>query len=185
MAGKHEPDGKGSFYLSLATATLRAGLVIAAVVLGIFVLSRAFTTDGAEPPQGGPQPTATAEDDGTVPPEGEDGGDGGGGQPPAEEEVNLRGVTVRVQNGTNETGLAAETAEQLRDLGLRIREIGNAARNYDVTTLFFAQGSRAEAEALNQEFFDGGADVQRMPAELEEDVQVNVVLGQDYADAQA
>lgn len=187
MAGKHEPNGKGSYYLSLATATLRAGLVIAAVVLGVFVLSRAFPTgaDGGSP-QGAPGPTTTTDAEESPPAEADEGGGGGGGgggQQPAEE-ANLRGVTVSVQNGTNVTGLAADTAEELRDLGLRIREIGNAARNFEVTTLFFAQGSRPQAEALNQSFFDGQADVQRMPAELSADVQINVVLGQDYADAQ-
>lgn len=188
MAGKHEPDAKGSFYLSLATATLRAGLVIAAVVLGVFVLTRAFP-EADEAPQGAPGPTATDDGGEESPPveespDGGGGGGGGGGGQPSGEEVNLRGVTVRVQNGTNATGLAAETAEQLGELGLRIREIGNAARNYEVTTLFFAQGSRPEADALNESFFDGAADVQRMPADLQADVQVNVVLGQDYADAQ-
>lgn len=181
MAGKHEPDAKGSFYLSLATATLRAGLVIAAVVLGIFVLSKAFPTAGDGSPPGSPGPIATTGDDGESPsPEPTE---NGGEQPPPEEEVNLRGVAVQVQNGTNATGLAAETAEELRDLGLRIREIGNAERNYDVSTLFFAQGSRPQAEELNRQFFDGAADVQRMPANIQDGIEIIVVLGQDYADA--
>lgn len=183
MAGRHEPDGKGSFYLSLATATLRAGLVIAAVVLGIFVLSRAFPTGGEGSPQGSPGPIATTDDEESPAPEESPEENGGGGQPPAEE-VNLRGVAVQVQNGTNATGLAAETAEELRELGLRIREIGNAERNYDVTTLFFAQGSRPQADELNRQFFDGAAEVERMPANIQQDFEIIVVLGQDYADAQ-
>ena len=184
MAGRHEPDAKGSFYLSLATATLRAGLVIAAVVLGIFVLSRAFPTSGEGSPQGSPGPIATTDDEESPAPEESPEENGGGGQPPAEE-VNLRGVAVQVQNGTNATGLAAETAEELRELGLRIREIGNAERNYDVTTLFFAQGSRPQADELNRQFFDGAAEVERMPANIQQDFEIIVVLGQDYADAQS
>jgi len=183
VAGRHEPDAKGSFYLSLATATLRAGLVIAAVVLGIFVLSKAFPTgadDGS--PQGSPGPIATTEGESPAPEESPT--ENGGEQPPPEEEVNLRGVAVQVQNGTNATGLAAETAEDLRELGLRIREIGNAERNYDVTTLFFAQGSRPQAEELNRQFFDGAAEVERMPANIQTDIEIIVVLGQDFADAQ-
>ncbi|HEX6261559.1 MAG TPA: LytR C-terminal domain-containing protein [Actinomycetota bacterium] len=185
MAGKHEPDAKRSFYLSLATATLRAGLVIAAVVLGIFVLSRAFPGAGDESQGPGPVTTDGAEESpGPEESPQEDGGGGGGGGGQAPQEVALRGVTVNVQNGTGVTGLAADTAEELRGLGLRIREIGDAARHFDVTTLYFAQGSRPEAEELNATFFNGEANVQRMPAELEDDVQISVVLGQDYADAQ-
>jgi hypothetical protein len=183
VAGKHEPDAKGSFYLSLATATLRAGLVIAAVVLGIFVLARAFPGADGDSPQGSPGPIATTDDEESPAPD-EEPAENGGEQPPPQEEVNLRGVAVQVQNGTNATGLAAETAEELRELGLRIREIGNAERNYDVTTLFFAQGSRPQAEQLNSQFFDGAAEIDRMPANIQDDIELIVVLGQDYADAQ-
>ncbi len=184
MAGRHEPDTKGSFYLSLATATLRAGLVIAAVVLGIFVLSKAFPTGAGDvTPEGSPGPIGTT-DDGESPIPEESPTENGGEQPPPQEEVNLRGVAVQVQNGTNATGLAAETAEDLRELGLRIREIGNAERNYDVTTLFFAQGSRPQADELNRQFFDGAAEVERMPANIQNEIELIVVLGQDFADSQ-
>lgn len=181
MAGRHEPGSSGSFYISLATAALRVGLVIAAVVLGVFVLSKAFPTSGeTESPQGSGGPATTVSEQPSVEsPTVEE-----TTPPPEEEVVDLQGVPVQVQNGTSSTGLAAETADRLKkQLGLRIREIGNAERSYDVTTLFFAQGARATAEAIRDQFFDGSAELDRMPADTA-DVDVIIVLGEDFAATQ-
>lgn len=177
MAGKHEPGSSGSFYLSLATAALRAGLVIAAVVLGIFVLSKAFPTGGSQEPQGQPGPGTTTGVE-TPPPEETETPEEDG----TPEEPSLRGVPVQVQNATGEDLLAAETADDLKkQLGVRIQGIGNAERNYDLTTLFFAKGARSTAEAIRDQFFGGTAELDRMPADSPANVDVVIVLGEDFA----
>ena len=186
MAGKHEPESKGSFYLSLTTATLRAGLVVAAVVLGIFVLSKAFPTggqvaDGSQEPGAGIEEEAPAE----TPPEEEE-----EAPPPEEEEPaperspDVEGVALQVQNGTGVTGLAAATSEDLESLGYSIDSVGNAARSYEETTLFFRGGSRPEARHLRDTFFKGRAQLERMQAEQNGNIRIVVVLGQDFADRQ-
>lgn len=175
MAGKHEPESKGSFYLSLTTAALRVVLVVAGVVLGVFVLSRAFSPGGEPAPEGAPgptlaSPTAPAEEE--TPPEEE---------PPEapEREARQEGVVLDVLNGTNETGLAADTAEELEALGYEIRQVGNAARNYDETTIFFRQGSRPEAQHLAGLMFEGAA-LDRMQDDADSEAELIVVLGLDY-----
>ena len=179
MAGSHEPGSQGSFYLSLATAGLRFVLVIAAVVLGIFVLTRAFPTAGEQAPSGRQQPTVAPSPSPTPtesPVEEES---------PAEEQVQLEGVAVQVQNGSSATGLAAETAESLKErTGVTIGEIGNASRNYETTTIFFQRGFRAEAEELSRVFFDGNAEIARASSDAASDVELIVVLGEDYAESQ-
>lgn len=180
MAGRHEPASRGSFYVSLATAGLRFALVIAAVVLGIFVLTRAFPTASERTPQG-QEPTAAPSPSPspmTSPTQ---------AQPtPTEEAVTLRGVTVEIQNGTSTTGLAAETADKLKkDLGVRIAKIGNASRDYEATTIFFQQGSREEARELRRAFFGGNAELERTSGDTAAEAQLVVVLGMDYAESQA
>lgn len=176
MAGKHEPGSKGSFYFSLTTAALRAVLVIAAVVVGVFVLSRAFTLGGEVEPEGAPgpvaSPTAPAEEE--PPPEEE---------PPEAppEEPRQEGVVLEVRNGTNEAGLAQDTADELAELGYEIALVGNAARNYDQTTLFFQRGARREAAHLAGLNFEGAA-LERMDDEAVSDAEIIVVLGVDYID---
>jgi hypothetical protein len=173
VVGKHEPGSKGSFYLSLTTAALRAGLVIAAVVLGVFVLSRAFV--GGEPQQEGvPGPVAspTASPEEEPPPEEET-----PEAPP--EEARQEGVVLEVRNGTNEAGLAQDTADELTDLGYEIVLVGNAARNYDQTTLFFQRGARPEAAHLADLRFEGAV-LERMADDTVSDAEIIVVLGLDF-----
>lgn len=180
MAGKHEPESKGSFYLSLATATLRAGLVIAAVVLGIVVLSRAFPsaeTGGQGQPQSQPSPVIPT----TVPPESPTAGPSPVVESPVPtESPEVAGVQIQVQNGTNETGLAATSAEQLEELGYVVESVGNAARNYEQSTLFYRKDSQVEAEHLNATYFGGAALLERKQGEENPDIRIIVVLGLDF-----
>lgn len=180
MSGSHEPESRSGFYFSVTTAVLRAGLVIAAVVLGVFVLTKAFPEEGTDaqtqiPVTSSPSPGVTSSPT-TVSPTTSP----GQAQSPAAP-VSLEGVTVQVLNGTNEDGLAASTAQNLEQLGVKISGVGNAARTYPITTLFFRPSdSQPIAEALATAEFPG-AKLEPATNNLEPDVQVTVVLGDDYA----
>lgn len=177
MTGKHEPPSTATFYLSLATATLRAALVVAALVVGVFVLSRAFPQEGAPAPQATPgAPTTPPEE--TSPP-----ADQETTPPPQQASPDVQGVRLAVLNGTSETGLAAATVERLKELGYRVDEedIGNAQSSYAVTTLFFRRDSRLEARHLRDTLFKGGK-LEPATASLNPDVRITVALGQDWAD---
>lgn len=172
MAGRHGPPSQTTFYLSLATAALRGLLVVAALALGFFVLSKAFpsgdgaptTTPGATDPTSPPvSPSPTGSPTRDVP------------QPldPSE-------IEVQVLNGTEVSGLAADTAELLEAEGYNVGTIGDAETAYDQTTIFHLRKRKVDAQVLQQVFFSTAV------LEIAEDdtkVDITVTLGSDYAES--
>jgi LytR cell envelope-related transcriptional attenuator len=179
LAGRHEPGSRGSFYLSLATAALRAGLVLAAVVLGVFVLSRAFPSDGEASVPSTPDQTATTPAPTTPPADGDETGGGGGGQPETHDPAD---VQVQVLNDTDVSGLAEDTQMLLEDEGYQVPTIGNYDGTVDRTTIFFRPQYRADAQALRDSLFTTAA-LEEADPDLR-GVDLTVVLAQDYVDAQ-
>lgn len=163
----------------MATATLRAALVVTALVVGVFVLSRAFPQAETPTPQSTGGPTAPSpetspspEEDTTPPP------------PPPSPPV--EGVRLAVLNGTEEIGLASETAQRLQELGYRVakEDVGNALSSYETTTLFFRGDSRREARHLRDTVFEG-AKLEPASSELTQQrpgVRIIVALGQDWSE---
>ncbi len=172
MDGRHEPPSRSSFWVSLATAALRAALVAAAVILGVFTLSRAFPTSG-EPASITESPSTPVEE--TVSPAPTE------ASPEAAEPRDPARVTLQVLNGTDTTGLAAETAELLEQEGYNIITITDADRPYDTTTLFFHPDAEVDAQFLQQNFFPDAV-LERSAPDAE--VDVTVILGEDYVAAQ-
>jgi hypothetical protein len=173
MSGKHEPPSSGSFYLSVATSTLRAAIIVAAIVLGGVVLANAFpgtNTDVVTPDGGAPTTTPASPRTTTPPPQ-----------------VRIEGAILQVLNGTGTAGLAADVQRCLVDAGAIIPDenIGNAPQTFAVTTLLWTPpNNKPLAEALRPRFFDG-AKLQRGPEEPTiPDVQVTIVVGEDYAPAE-
>ena len=178
MAGRHEPPSRTSFYLSVATAALRAVLVVAALALGVFILSKML-------PTGGPGPAAPGE--GAVQTE----------EPPAEEPAaeettapqpgktaqprDPSKVEVQVLNATGISGLASDTAEILEAQGYKIVTVDDAEGEHDRTTIFYHPKSKADAEVLKQNYFPMAALEESAP---DTEVAITVVLSQDYADQQ-
>lgn len=182
MSGRHEPSSSATFWFSLSTAVLRAALVVAGIVVGVFVLSKAFPTGSAEPPpvggDGGTETTPTETPDGDG---GGGNGGGGGGQPQADASPQVRGVQVSVLNGTGIDGLAACTADRrLGELGYQVDEadIGDASREYEVTTISYARDFEADAEFIGDELFPD-AELQRIGGGAITDV--SIALGPDAA----
>lgn len=85
---------------------------------------------------------------------------------------------LQVLNGTNRAGLAGSAAEELREAGYTVSEIGNAARQYDETTVFFQPGEERLAEEVAA--FVGTDIILPAPDNLQDDIPVTVVLGADY-----
>jgi hypothetical protein len=180
MGAKHEPSSSSSFFVSLATATLRGVLVVAAVILGVFVLSRAFPTGQA------PTVPQATESPATEEPQTPEGTGSPTTQPTeATECPEARDVPpVQVLNGTNVTGLAATAAERLKSLGYKVPDaaISNApTSDYETTVLQSMRPQELAAECLAQEEFRGA---ELEPAEAGEEYDITVILGQDYADRQ-
>jgi hypothetical protein len=181
MGGKHEPPTRRSLYISVATSTLRAAIVIALVVGGIVLIDRAFpSSEGA---LGGGATTAppTTPSVPTTP-----GTQTGGGQP---EQPQLAGLNVAVRNGAGVTGLAADTAARLEHrFQVNAIQIDDAPTSVAVTTVYYRrEANKDEAQFLAERFFKG-LQVEVLPLEagsgVDKDVQIAVYLGTDYAATQ-
>ncbi len=172
MSGKHEPPSTGSFYLSVATSTLRAAIIVAAIVLGGVVLANAFPGTNTDGVSTNPTTTITPSSPTTTT------------TPPPQ--VRIEGAILQVLNGTDTAGLAADVQRCLIDAGAIIPDenIGNAPNTFPVTTLLWTPpNNKPLAETLRDRFFNG-AKLQRGPEEPTiPEVQVTVVVGEDYAPA--
>lgn len=187
MSGRHQPPTNRSFYLSLATSTLRAAIVIALVVGGIVVINSAFPETSVS---GGP-PTASV----TPSPAGPAGDTGGTDTPtgtpgPTGQEPEVVDLAVAVRNGTSVSGLARGTAKKLEDkLGVNPIQVDDAPSTVSVTTIYFrGPGTEDEAEYIASEFFKKiEPTIARLEAGsgVERDVQIAIYIGTDYASTQS
>ena len=171
MAGKHEPPTNTSFYLSLATSTLRAAILVAAVVLGVFVLARAFPTgdDGGTPGAATNQtPTSPATTTTKPPPT----------KPPRKGRI--KGVVVQVLNATDITGLAGSTTETLEEAGYTAEIPADAPEDSDETIIYYRPDSKPDAELMQRRFFDQ-ATLKKATVDQSPGVQLTVVLGSDFS----
>jgi hypothetical protein len=181
MSGRHEPPTNRSFYFSLATSTLRFAIIVALVVGGVALISQAFPEgpSTAGPPSGssesqGPSPTQTPTS-----------------TPRATQTPQVAGVVLGVYNGTEVTGLAADTADKLeRRFGYSVPTdpgyVGDTpTKPVEVTILYYASPSdRVEAEYLAAKFLkDITPQIEKLSGgtDIPSDVQVAVYLGNDYA----
>jgi hypothetical protein len=175
LAGKHEPSSGGSFYLSLATAALRFVLVIAALALGVFVLSRAFPSGDEAAPIGPTQPASPAATETASPPEVTTEPEAPATNEPGE-------IALQVLNGTDVSGLAADAAEILEADGYDVRTVDDAQNKpYEVTEIFFKRRFEADAQVLRDQYFP---DATLQDAAPDAQVSITVIIGEDYADAQ-
>lgn len=183
----------------MSTAAIRGILVVGAAILGLLVVTKAFpdtAQSGIQQPATqsqapgttttGPAVSLPTPGTNTVPPTTSvvsPGASPAAGASPGAPAADLRDLAVQVLNGTNENGLAASTAQDLETLGVKIIHTGNASRTYPVTTLFYRDDSKTQAEALVAQKFPG-ARLEPANNNLNPKVQVTVVIGEDYAAAQ-
>lgn len=178
MGGRHETPSNRSFYVSVATSTLRTAVIVALLVGGIVVLTQVFPETDRAGLAGGssPSPSPTATD--TPSP--------GPTESPPVDCADIKGVSIAVFNGTDEPGLAAAWQQQLEDAGGWVfpQEVADAPANVEKTIVYFrAQADKAAAECLKEEFFAKAA-VRKLPPEatnVQKKVKVAVYLGPDAA----
>ena len=89
---------------------------------------------------------------------------------------------VAVLNSTSESGLAADSAQQLKDLGYNVEPIGNASIPFDKSTVMFEkQGEQAAREVARQLKFPAPRPVVDQVRPEAAGAIVIVVLGEDKA----
>jgi LCP family protein required for cell wall assembly len=90
-----------------------------------------------------------------------------------------QGVSVRVLNGTDVSGLAARTASLLEGYGCEVADTGNASQKADTTLIIDHRGSARRAERVAA--WLGGGAISVAPGD-DDSTDVTVVLGRDMAD---
>jgi hypothetical protein len=152
VSGKHEPTSPTTFWVSLSTSVIRGALVVAAVVLGLFVASRAFPSSDETPT---PPVVETNEEQTPKDQESQTQGGGNGQQQQQQQEPqDPAGVKVSVLNGTGITNLAACVAENVVEpLDYRVAKVDDATSDYEVTTISYRRAFEANARQLRQEAF--------------------------------
>jgi hypothetical protein len=172
--GRHEPSSPTSFWVSLSTSVLRGALVVAAVVLGLFVVSRAFPAANETP-----TPPVTEPDEEDTPAPQETQGQDGGNQQQNEEPADPADVRVSVLNGTGITGLAdCNATEVVEPLGYRVTEVDDATSDYDVTTISYRRQLEANARQLRE---DGYPDAVLQAIGGGAVTDISIALGPDAA----
>lgn len=144
---------------------------MAALALGFFVLSKAFPSGddaSTSTPGGGAVVTSPPVTSPSVV-------QSTGKQPP--EPRPFDEVKVQVLNGTDVSGLAADTAELLEDAGYDVRTIGDAETNYEVTTIFYVPKRKVDAQTLQAAYFPT-AILEVADEDIKVDITVNI--GSDY-----
>ena len=173
----------------------RLAVLVALVVGGLAVLMNGFGGDQAVTaagPSGSPTPAA----DGSTTPT-ETASPSPSESPAPQLEPQVDGVVIQVLNGTTETGLAGTVEQSLVGkgyvAGLPASDLANKPAG--TTTVYFRTGPDADqnevdAENLARRFLKKvEADVRPLNATLGPEIaprtQLVVVVGTDYADAQA
>jgi len=190
--GTHEPPTNRSFYLSLAASTIRFAIILALVVGGVVVIDQAFQAPassgsgggdggGDVPGLSGGGPTTSPSPQPTAP-------TGATGNTAPEPSPQVEGVRVAVFNGAGVTGLAGDTMLTLEDdYGyVEAQPPTDAPSSYAVTTIYFRGASnKVEAEFLAEDFFAPlDVEIKKLQpgtADINQDVQLAIFLGSDYA----
>lgn len=154
---------------------VRAAILAAAVVLGVFGLAKAFPDSGgptfiAHPSTNtGPTPSTTH----TTPPK---------TLPPKKKSPSPRttGVKVQVLNASGGLGLAALTSDTIRNanLGYTVLDAGNSGRAA-TTVIYYKPRFKGSAEYLQSKLFPDATVQAATTSTFQADL--TVVLGTDYA----
>jgi len=168
--GRHEPPTKRSFYLSLGTSTLRAALLVVAVILGIILLKKAFPVNASEGVvTSHPAAVPTSPAPSTRP------------APSPTRAPRIKGVVVQVLNGAARQGLAAAATQTLMHRGYKVEQPGDAAKT-TTTVVYYRADSKIDAQFLQAQYFPD-ARLKPAPSTFPPTVQITVVLGEDYTPA--
>jgi hypothetical protein len=178
LAGKHEPPTRTSFYLSLSASTLKVGIVIAALVGGVFVIAKAFPGNTSESFLPSPKAGVTHTTPSASP------------TTPRTTKAPTRhankNIVVLVLNGSGGTGLAGLFSNTLKNADFQVKTPANAPRRA-TTIIYYRSDSKADysadAEALKAKYFNDlkGVVVRKAPSSVPPDVNIEVTLGTDFA----
>jgi LytR cell envelope-related transcriptional attenuator len=173
LAGRHEGQTQRSFYLSVATWTLKRILILAAaVIVGLLVLRNGFPSNASQGITGTATPT-TPQTTVSPPPTSP--------SPTVSRTPQIEGVVIIVGNGTDRDGLGAEVTQTLENQGYTAKD-PYTAPNRQRTTIFYAENFLPEAQLMKDQFFPNAVLRPAGPS-IPEDVDLQLVVGADFLES--
>jgi hypothetical protein len=166
-------------FVSVATSTLRAGILVAAAVLGVVVIRGAFPENASQGITGTPSPgTTTPSSNPSTSPT------------PSSSTTSRKALAhsktvVLVVNGAGRTGLAGSVTDILKAEHYKAREPTNAART-NTTTLFYRADSEPEAielQAFMVQRFGLQVAIEPAGGGFPTNIRLEVLLGKDMLTA--
>lgn len=181
MSGRHEPGSNRSFYLSVATSTLRLLITAALVLGGVTLINQAFPDSPGSSGDGGESPTAS------VPPPDDSPSPSASPSESQSPIPSLSGVRIIVLNGTSVSGLAATASDALVErFEVVAATPGNTASRVNQTEVYYRTADlEDEAQYLVLQYFEElNVRVQELPPNtpgVPANVDIAVYLGTDFA----
>ncbi|MFI1107308.1 LytR C-terminal domain-containing protein [Streptomyces physcomitrii] len=162
------PRRRGRWTLAAIASAAALGMVGWGTLQLIDVFSGGGDTAAATSPACSPSASASASAEG-----GKTGSAGSGAKPPAPGKI-----TVNVFNATPRSGLAKDTADELKKRGFKIGEVGNATKEYDKkvrgTGLLLGRTTALDTSLPVLATQLGGAEKR---ADARKDAKVDLILG--------
>ena len=161
----------------MGTSTLRAIILVAAVVLGVVVLKKAFPVNASQDVvtarpkvHVSPSPSVSPTPSRSSP------------SPTPSASPQITGVTVKVLNGTSKVGLATSTTQTLQSAGYKVQLPGDQRPSIAATIVYYKAAFKNAATYLQQHYFPR-AQLKVAPTSLSSTADVTVILGSDFISA--
>ena len=160
----------------MGTSPLRVVILVAAVIVGIVGIAKAFPTNDsqavARPPSGTTTSPSTTP---STPPKSVSPTPGHSKKPAT------KGVTVQVLNASGKLGVAGHTRDTIKakNYGFTLLQPGNQTPHIPTTTIYYKKGFKASAQFLAEKLFPSAPLKQTSSSTYQADV--TVVLGLDFS----
>jgi hypothetical protein len=164
----------------MGTSTLRGILLVAAVLVGALLISRAFDSDATAAmrlPVGStvsPSPSASASSNVSPSPS---------SSPRLTKKTAVRGVPIQILNGTGVAGLGAQVGVSLKSKGYTIVGVPSNAGNPNFTTtvIYYESGAKDLAQFMEQHYLQGAKLKRATPSQFSAPVKLTVIVGTDQS----
>jgi hypothetical protein len=164
----------------MGTSTLRGILLVAAVVVGVLMISRAFGSDATAalrlPVDSTVSPSPSASAAPSVSPS-------ASASPKLTRKTAVKGVPIQILNGTGVAGLGAQVGVSLKGKGYTIvgapANAGNS--NFTATVIYYEAGAKDLAQFMQQHYLQGAKLKRATASQFSAPVKITVIVGSDQS----
>jgi hypothetical protein len=162
----------------MGTSTLRGILLVAAVLIGVLMISRAFASDATSalrlPVGSTASPSPSVSTSPSVSPSTSP-------SPKLTKKTAVKGVPIQILNGTAVAGLGAQVGVSLKSQGYTV--VGAPANagnpNFTTTTIYYEAGAKDLAQFMQQHYLQGAKLKRATASQFSAPVKLTVIVGTD------